>query len=86
MRSSRVVILLSGMEIRSEYLNRVRMNTIAGWQVFFPIPFIQYHPAVVPPKDGTTHDTTEIIKDNGHFDAHLFDHFAFYNSDYQTGM
>ena len=35
------------MEIKSDYFNRVRMNTIQGKQVFCPIPFTEYHPAII---------------------------------------
>ena len=35
------------MEIKSDYFNRVRMNTIQSKQVFCPIPFTEYHPAII---------------------------------------
>lgn len=73
-----------GMEIRTEYLNRVRMNTIAGWQVFFPVPFAQYHPDIIY-KAKTYPNVIEINKNHGHFDVHSFDHFSFYGSDYIAG-
>lgn len=78
------VVCQPGMEIRTEYLNRVRMNTIAGWQVFFPIPFAQYHPDIIY-KAKTYPNAIEINKNYGHFDAHIFDYFSFYISDYLAG-
>lgn len=78
-----------GMEIHADYLNRVRMNTIAGHQVFFPIPFAQFHPDIVFRSDGSSSPVRppakiEIHKTQGHFAEHSFDHYAFYNSDYQS--
>ena len=35
------------MEIKSDYFNRVRMNTIQSRQVFCPIPFTEFHPAII---------------------------------------
>ena len=70
-----------GMELSIEFLNRVRMNTIAGWQVFFPIAFWQYKPSLIYEKHPYP---TEIKIDSqtGHFDAHIFQHASFYNADY----
>lgn len=33
-------------QFNADFLNRVRINTIQGYQVFFPIPFLQYNPLV----------------------------------------
>lgn len=72
------------MEIKAEYLNRVRMNTIRGWQVYSPIPFVQYHPGIVyvqkPPPA-----TIEVNKIYGHFDMHSYEHMSFYGADYMAG-
>ncbi|XP_076348621.1 chondroitin polymerizing factor [Tachypleus tridentatus] len=74
------IVLLGSlkMEIRTDFLNRVRMNTILGFQVFFPIPFVQYHPKV----QGTTIKNSEVKKDLGHFDIHDYQSMSFYLSDY----
>ena len=70
------------MELSIEFLNRVRMNTIADWQVFFPIGFWQYKPNLVyAEKPYPT--TIEIKRGMGHYDEHSFAHASFYNSDYQ---
>ena len=72
-----------GMELSIEFLNRVRMNTIANWQVFFPVGFWQYKPNLI--YDDKPYPTTiEINKNVGHFDRHSYYHTGFYNSDYTT--
>ncbi|XP_054721269.1 chondroitin sulfate synthase 2-like [Uloborus diversus] len=70
-----------GMEVRSDYINRVRMNTILKAQVFFPIPFRQYHPSLAY-KHITLPDNVEVKKDLGHFDSESYEHASFYLSDY----
>jgi hypothetical protein len=58
------------------------MNTIANWQVFFPIGFWQYKPNLV--HDEKPYPTSiEIEQKVGHFDPHSFIHASFFNSDYQ---
>ena len=70
-----------GMELSIEFLNRVRMNTIQGWQVFFPIGFWQYKPNLI--YDEKPYPTTiEINRNVGHFDEYNFEHASFYNADY----
>uniref|UniRef100_A0A915Q3S2 Hexosyltransferase n=1 Tax=Setaria digitata TaxID=48799 RepID=A0A915Q3S2_9BILA len=34
-------------DIQREFLDRVRINTIKHFQVFFPLPFVEYHPQIV---------------------------------------
>jgi chondroitin polymerizing factor/chondroitin polymerizing factor 2 len=66
------------MLLSFDYLNRVRMNTMRGFQVFFPIPFLEF-------RLGTTvydKQALEVRKESGYFDVHHFDHFSFYWSDY----
>ncbi|XP_066301515.1 chondroitin sulfate glucuronyltransferase-like [Branchiostoma lanceolatum] len=70
-------------ELTIEFLNRCRMNTIAGWQAFFPIHFAQYSPELV--YDTKPYPATvEFGREFGHFDVHAFDEACFYNSDYMT--
>lgn len=69
------------MEIHPEYINRVRMNTILKTQVFFPIPFNQYHPALAY-KHIPFPDNVDVKKDLGHFDEDSFEHVSFYLADY----
>lgn len=81
--SSNVLFLLSNVftEISIEFLNRVRMNTIDGWQVFFPIPFAQYDPNIIY-NDTPDPGHITIIKGSGIFDKSLYEHASFYRSDY----
>ncbi|XP_064455950.1 chondroitin sulfate synthase 2-like [Ornithodoros turicata] len=78
---SLVLLCQTGMEIRTDYLNRVRMNTIAGIQVFLPIPFTQFHP-VISEQSQPTRETVELRKENGFFDSNGYSHMSFYVSDY----
>jgi len=75
-----LTILLLGsphMEIRPDYFNRVRMNTVLGHQVFCPAPFTQFHPRFA----GTPH-TLSFNTSQGHFDPLDQGHLSFYKQDY----
>ncbi|XP_075567101.1 chondroitin sulfate synthase 2 isoform X3 [Pelecanus crispus] len=72
-----------GTEVTIDFLNRCRMNTINNWQVFFPIHFQGYNPAIayhnqVPPT------TLDLLRDAGHFDRDIFHEACFYNADYMA--
>nr|XP_054492424.1 chondroitin sulfate synthase 2 isoform X2 [Agelaius phoeniceus] len=72
-----------GTEITIDFLNRCRMNTINNWQVFFPIHFQGYNPAIayhnqVPPT------TLDLLRDMGRFDRDVFHEACFYNADYMA--
>lgn len=70
-------------EINMEFLNRCRMNTISNWQVFFPVHFQEFNPALVYRGEQTASSTTDFLRD-GHFDRYSFAEACFYNSDYMT--
>lgn len=74
-------------EINADFLNRCRMNAISNWQVFFPIHFQEYSPAVMyrdqQPSAASSAFASESLRD-GHFDRHVFDEACFYNADYMT--
>ncbi|XP_034562239.1 chondroitin sulfate glucuronyltransferase [Notolabrus celidotus] len=74
-------------EVNADFLNRCRMNAISNWQVFFPIHFQEYSPAVVyrdqQPSAASSTFASESLRD-GHFDRHVFDEACFYNADYMT--
>jgi len=82
---NKTIILLGSpdMEIKADYFNRVRMNTIQSKQVFCPIPFTEYHPAIVygdkRPPSALVFNTTA-----GHFDEFNYGHVSFYKGDYMT--
>ncbi|KAG1655204.1 Chondroitin sulfate synthase 2 [Nymphon striatum] len=78
--NSLVMYIHPEMIFRDDFLNRVRMNTIQGFQVFFPIPFVQYHPSVTYRNE--TSRKFKIHKDYGHYDRQSFDYASFYYSDY----
>lgn len=73
-------------EINGDFLNRCRMNAISNWQVFFPIHFQEYSPAIVyrdqqPSAAAASSFSSEGLRD-GRFDRHVFDEACFYNADY----
>lgn len=70
-------------EMKLEFFNRVRLNTIKNKQVFFPIPFSQYMPNIIYPANATDVEEVEINKNYGHFNTYSYEFFSFYNSDYQ---
>ncbi|NXU59870.1 CHPF2 glucuronyltransferase, partial [Turnix velox] len=71
-------------EVNMEFLNRCRMNAISNWQVFFPVHFQEFNPALVfrgePPASSSS---SELLRD-GRFDRHAFAEACFYNSDYMA--
>lgn len=66
-------------EISQEFLNRVRMNTILNYQVFSPIPFVEYDPKVYGRDESKDF---EINKSTGYFDGDSFNFLSFYVGDY----
>lgn len=70
-------------DLTSHYFNRVRMNTIKGKQVFFPMGFWQYKPNLTYNQKPYP-ASVEIGQRLGQFDTKSFDHFSFYLSDYKT--
>ncbi|KAK4314086.1 hypothetical protein Pmani_014616 [Petrolisthes manimaculis] len=64
----------------SDFLNRIRMNTIQGWQVFSMVPFTQYHQEAV--LDQGSYMRMDVNRNNGHFDTYNYDHISFYVADY----
>lgn len=80
---SLLLLCTVGMQLSADFLNRVRMNTIPGWQVFFPIGFFGYKPNLVY-NEKPYPSTIEIAHSAGHFDEAVYDHASFFNSDYMT--
>lgn len=79
------IVLLSTVNgiLSGDFLNRVRLTTIAGWQVYFPMPFVQYHPKVIYrilPRP----DEFDVKRQLGHFDRHSTEFAAFYVMDYMS--
>ncbi|XP_017871460.1 PREDICTED: chondroitin sulfate synthase 2 [Drosophila arizonae] len=77
---SLVLLATPSMLFRTDFLNRVRMNTIQGFQVYAPIGF-QLYPC------NWAHfckecDTCDISQSSGYFDRQNQDVIAFYSRDY----
>ncbi|KAH9518486.1 hypothetical protein Btru_016922 [Bulinus truncatus] len=70
-----------GMLLNAELLNRVCINTIPGWQVFFPIVFWQFKPNIIYDKKPYPTEI-EFSSRTGHYDVLSYEHGSFYNSDY----
>lgn len=71
-----------GMVLNNELLNRVRINTIPGWQVFFPVGFWQYKLNIIYEKKPFPTEI-EFSSKTGHYDVLSYEHGSFYNSDYK---
>ena len=83
--SSLVFIGSPCLPIKLGLLNRVRLNTIRGMQVFFPIPFVEYLPAISNSSSTQNVDVEiEINKNVGYFDSLSYEFASFYNVDFQT--
>lgn len=72
-----------GMQLNQEMLNRVRINTVAGWQVFFPVGFWQFKPNLIYDKKPYPTEI-EFNSKAGHYDVLSYEHGSFYNSDYKA--
>lgn len=78
---SLMLLCTVGMELATDFFNRIRMNTIVEWQVFFPIGFWQYKPNLI--YDKKPYPTSiEMNNKVGHYDVLSFEHCSFYLSDY----
>ncbi|XP_003699976.1 chondroitin polymerizing factor [Megachile rotundata] len=78
------LILFVEMEIqlRLDYLNRVRMNTISQYQIFSPIPFMEFHPDIAHMND--VKQDTDINRNHGRYDEYNYNNIAFYARDYNA--
>ncbi|XP_055617714.1 chondroitin sulfate synthase 2 [Toxorhynchites rutilus septentrionalis] len=77
---SLVMICSSSATFRSDFLNRVRMNTIAGFQVFSPIGFTMYPCRWT--KLCKECDGCDVGQSSGYFDRANYDVLSFYSRDY----
>lgn len=77
---SLVMLCSNSMIFRSDFLNRVRMNTIQSFQIFSPIGFMQY------PCSWSSIckecETCDVGQGYGYFDRANYDVIAFYSRDY----
>jgi chondroitin polymerizing factor/chondroitin polymerizing factor 2 len=69
------------VELQSEFLNRVRLNTIKNTQIFFPIPFYEYMPNIVYPSVPYP-PQVDIHKTVGYYSRYSYSFVAYYNADF----
>ncbi|XP_076291816.1 chondroitin polymerizing factor [Lasioglossum baleicum] len=83
--SSESLILFAetGIQLRLDYLNRIRMNTISQYQIFSPIPFVEFHPDIAHINDAK-HVDTDINRNHGRYDDYNYNNIAFYVRDYNA--
>jgi hypothetical protein len=67
-------------ELRKDMLNRARLQSIAGVQVYVPIPFVHFHPSVAH-EGGKRHFSVR----SGRFDGQRMDFVSFHVADYVSG-
>ncbi|XP_033021428.1 chondroitin sulfate glucuronyltransferase [Lacerta agilis] len=74
-------------EVNAEVLNRCRMNAISNWQVFFPVHFQEFNPALAfrggEQAAGGASAASDFPRD-GRFDRQAFSEACFYNADYMA--
>ncbi|XP_053678728.1 chondroitin sulfate synthase 2 [Anopheles nili] len=77
---SLVMVCSNAASFRPDFLNRVRMNTIQGFQVFSPIGFMMY------PCEWTglckPCENCDVGQSSGYFDRANYDVVSFYSNDY----
>jgi chondroitin polymerizing factor len=80
---SLVLLFSNAVNFKNDFLNRVRMNTIQGFQIFSPIGFRQY-----PCKQTSFCNVCEncdVAQSTGYFDQKNYDIVSFYSRDYVEG-
>lgn len=79
-----LVLLFSNVVLfKNDFLNRVRMNTIQGFQVYSPIGYMQF-PCKFTQLCSVC-ETCDVSQSGGYFDRHNFDIISFYSRDYVEG-
>lgn len=69
--------------LEPEYLNRVRMNTISQWQIFSPIPFVEFQPNITY-FNKKNNVKIDVNRKNGRYDHLNYESISFYVKDYQN--
>lgn len=62
------------------------MNTINRYQIFSPIPFIEYHPDIIYADEAAAHDEVDVNSNYGKYDEQNYNNIAFYIKDYNASM
>ncbi|XP_066589072.1 chondroitin sulfate synthase 2 isoform X2 [Prorops nasuta] len=78
---SLILFVETRMNIKLDYLNRVRMNTISQYQVFSPIPFVEFHPDIAYMNEASRVEV-DINRNYGQYDQFNYNNVAFYTKDY----
>lgn len=68
--------------VNRNFIERVRVNTIQGKQVFAPMAFWQYQPKLIP-NNTKLLSKLDIARSNGHFGDRWFNHLSFFVSDFK---
>lgn len=79
--NSLILLCRTTMILTLDFLNRVRLNTIIKYQIFFPIPFVEFR---LRSQIKSANNNFDVRKDNGYFDNADFNFVSFYLSDYLT--
>jgi len=61
------------------------MNTISHYQIFSPIPFIEFHPDIIYANE-VAHDEVDVNSNYGKYDEQNYNNIAFYIKDYNASM
>ena len=79
-KTSLVFLGTTDMELKLDFLNRVRMNTLSDRQIFCPVPFVSFHPKVVQWISRSMRKQT-----GNHFELQNRKYVSFFASDYLKG-
>lgn len=80
---SLILIVSNSMNFRADFINRVRMNTIQGVQIYSPIGF-QMYPCSLANLCSKC-ETCDVGQSTGYFDRYSYDVISFYGGDYVDG-
>ena len=69
-------------QFSSELFKHARLHTLRARQVFFPLQFRQYMPAIAYASRGAAPSFVDVHRDNGFMDMYNYDFAAYYNADY----
>lgn len=61
------------------------MNTISRYQIFSPIPFIEFHPDIIYAEEAVANEV-DVNSNYGKYDEQNYDNIAFYIRDYNASM
>ncbi|KAG8035704.1 hypothetical protein G9C98_001132 [Cotesia typhae] len=78
---SLILFVQTQMELTTDYLNRIRMNTINQWQIFSPIPFVEYNPNLYQTDQKSNFDLNH---NHGNYDKSNYQSISFYIKDYRS--